>query len=343
MHTFSFVATYSILANIFAAPLVTVISLGGAISAVLALIFPPAGSAIAWLLYYPTHWLIQLAALIVHLPGSSYAIGKLSLSLTVLIYVLMLLTCSSWWWRQRWQLVGLVIITLVIIPIVYSRLTLIQVTILDTKSPPAIVIQDRGTVALINSGDEETAKYTILPFLTQQGINRIDAAIAFQSTPRITTGWSEIEANLKIDKFFSNLPVNSEKFQPLLTDSKLKIGKTSIELISAKPPVLQLQIQGNIWLLLTTGKRTEIMPQFPEILTPQALLWSGRQFAPEWLDIISPKAAISVSRYVAAATRQQLEGMGINFYWTGRDGAIQWTPQGNFRRALEESSEDFVF
>ncbi|MFM7442064.1 MAG: ComEC/Rec2 family competence protein, partial [Snowella sp.] len=60
MHTFSVVATYSIPVNILAAPLVTVISLGGAISAIAALIWTPLGSVIAWLLYYPTHWLIQL-------------------------------------------------------------------------------------------------------------------------------------------------------------------------------------------------------------------------------------------------------------------------------------------
>jgi competence protein ComEC len=338
MHAFSFVAIYTIPVNILVAPLVIAISLGGFVSATVALIFPPAGGAIAWLLYYPTHWLIQLVNLVAHLPASSYAIGKLSLGLMVLIYLLMLLTWASLWWQKRWQLVGLAIIALVIVPIVYSRLTLIQVTVLDTKSNPAIVIQERGTVTLIDSGDEQTAQYTILPFLTQQGINYIDAGIAFQSVPKPMVGWSEIEANLKIGKFFSNFPVNSEKFQQLSLEEKLSVGKTNIELISAKPPVLQLQIQRNTWLLLTTGKLPEILPQFPDILTPQVLLWAGRRFSSEWLNIISPKVAISVAHSVDAATRKQLEDEGIDFYWTGRDGAIQWTPQGGFEKALEESN-----
>lgn len=337
MHTFSVVAPYSIPANILAAPLVTIISLGGAVSAAAALIFPPAGSAISWLLYYPTHWLVQLVDLIANLPGNTYAIGKLSLDLMCLIYFLMLLTWLNLWWQRRWQLVVLVIITLVSVPIVYSRLTFIQITVFDTKSEPVIVIQERGNVTLINSGDEQTARYIILPFLTQQGINSIDAAVAFQSKPRLMAGWSEIAANFNIENYFSNLSVNAEKFQSISLKEKLTVGKTHIELISAKPPVLQLQVQKSKWLLLTTGKPLETLSQFQEILMPQVLLWPGKQFTPEWLNIVSPKVAIAVSRSVDMETRQQLKNAGIDFYWTGRDGAIQWTPQGDFQKVVEES------
>jgi len=40
--------------------LISVISIGGIISAMAALIWPLAGSVITWLLYYPTHGLIVL-------------------------------------------------------------------------------------------------------------------------------------------------------------------------------------------------------------------------------------------------------------------------------------------
>lgn len=340
MHTFSVVATYSIPTNILAAPLVTIISLGGAISAIAALIFPPLGSAIAWLLYYPTHWLIQLVNLIAQLPGSSYAVGKLSPGLMLVIYGLMLLPWLSMWWRKHWQLIGLLAISLVILPIIYSRLTLIQVTVLNGKSAPTIVIQDRGTVTLVNSGDATNAKYTIVPFLAQQGINYIDAAIAFQSSGQLMTGWTEIENNLPVGKFFSNFSTESQQFQRLSPEKSIKIGNTSIELINAIPPVLQLQIQQKQWLLLTTGTWTGIIPQLPVILTPQVLLWSGKQLDREWLNVIAPEVAIAVSRYVDRPTRRELKTAGIKLYWTGRDGAIQWTPPGKFEKNSGDSEAD---
>ncbi|MFM7437181.1 MAG: ComEC/Rec2 family competence protein, partial [Snowella sp.] len=340
MHTFSVVATYSIPVNILAAPLVTVISLGGAISAIAALILPPLGSAIAWLLYYPTHWLIQLVNFAVGLPGSSYSVGKLSLGLMLIIYGLMLLPWLSVWWRKRWQLIGLLAIAIVILPIIYSRLNLTQVTVLDGESVPTVVIEDRGTVTLVNSGDTATARYTILPFLAQRGINYIDAAIAFQASDKLMTGWREIEDNLSVKKFFSNFSTESEQFQRLSDGEELRIGKTSIKLISAKPPVLQLQIQQKQWLLLTRGRLSETIPQLPTILTPQVLLWSGKQLDREWLKAITPEVAIAVSRYVDAPTRQELETAGIKLYWTGRDGAIQWTPPSKFEKTLGDSEVD---
>jgi competence protein ComEC len=332
MHTFSVVATYSVPANILSAPLVTVISLGGSISAIAALILPPLGSAIAWLLYYPTHWLIQLVNFTIGLPGSSYSVGKLSLGWMLIIYGLMLLPCLSIWWQKRWQLISLLAIAIVIFPIISSRLNLTQVTVLDGKSFPTVVIEDRGTVILINSGDATTARYTILPFLAQQGINHIDAVIAFQSSNKLMTGWREIEANLSVGKFFSNFSTKSEEFQSLSDEEELRIGNTRLKLISAKPPVLQLQIQQKQWLLLTQGNLLDIIPQFSTILTPQVLLWSGKQLDREWLKAIAPEVAIAVSRYVDAPTRQELEKGGIKLYLTGRDGAIQWTPPSKFQK-----------
>ena len=340
MNTFSVVSTYSIPANILAAPLVTVISLGGAISAIAALIFPPLGSEIAGLLYYPTHWLIELVNLIVQLPGSSYAVGKLSLGLMLIIYGLMLLPWLSMWWRKRWQLIGLLAITLVILPIIYSRLTFIQVTVLDGKSAPTIVIQDRGNVTLVNSGDATTAKYTILPFLAQQGINYIDGLIAFQSSGKLMTGWREIADNLPVGKFLSNLSTQSQQFQLLSPKESIKIGNTSLELISTIPPVLQLEIKQKQWLLLTAGNLPGIIPQFPVVLTPQVLLWSGKQLDREWLKVIAPEVAIAVSRYVDRPTRQELKKAKIKLYWTGRDGAIQWTPPNKFEKTLGNSEAD---
>jgi competence protein ComEC len=53
LYVFSQVSTYSILANVVTSFLIAGITMGGFISAVFGAVWPLAGSAIAWLLYFP--------------------------------------------------------------------------------------------------------------------------------------------------------------------------------------------------------------------------------------------------------------------------------------------------
>lgn len=322
LHTFSIVATYSIPANIIAAPLVSAISLGGMVSAGAALIYPPIGSAIAWLLYYPTHWLVQLVQFFTTLPGSSLAVGRLSLGWMLLIYLLMGLVWLHSWWQRRWWVVSLVIIILIVIPIRYSQLNLLQVTIFATKQAPVLVVQDRGKVVLINSGDRNTAKYTIVPFLNRQGINRLDYTIAFASSSNRVDGWSEIEKTLKIKHQFSS------------SARTISFDSTTIQLIDTTPSILQLQIQGQTWFLLDKGN-SEVINTTVLSKTGKVLLWSGKSLNEEWLEKIQPQIAIAISPTVSKPTQQQLQQRQIQLYWTGRDGAIQWNRDRGFQTALE--------
>ncbi len=86
LYTFGLVSPYSIPANVLATPLISIISLGGMVSALVALIWPWAGSGVAWLLYYPNHWLIQLVEYCQQLPGSAIAVGTLSTSQLMALY-----------------------------------------------------------------------------------------------------------------------------------------------------------------------------------------------------------------------------------------------------------------
>jgi competence protein ComEC len=327
LHTFSLVASYSIPANIVAAPLISVISLGGMVSAGAALIYPPIGSAIAWLLYYPTHWLLQLVQFFTTLPGSSLAVGRLSLGWMLLIYLLMGLVWLHPWWSRRWWVVGLVIIILIVIPIRYSQLNLLQVTIFATKQAPILVIQDRGKVVLINSGDRNTAKYTIVPFLNRQGINRLDYTIAFTSSSNRDDEWLEIEKTLKIKHKLSS------------SEQIISFDSTTIQLIDTTPSVLQLQIQGQTWFLLDKGN-SEVINTTASSKTGTVLLWSGKSLNEEWLEKIQPQIAIAISSTVSKQTQQQLQQRQIQLYWTGRDGAIQWNRDRGFQTALETTESN---
>ncbi|MBE9069598.1 ComEC family competence protein [Leptolyngbya cf. ectocarpi LEGE 11479] len=88
LYHFGIIPSYSIILNAIATPLVTLISLGGFISAMASVIWPLAGSAISWLLAIPVQLLITLVNLFNQLPGNQIDIGNISVWLVVAIYSL---------------------------------------------------------------------------------------------------------------------------------------------------------------------------------------------------------------------------------------------------------------
>jgi len=202
LQVFSIVPLYSIVVNIFSTPIISIISIGGMISALAALIWPMAGSALAWLLYYPTHIIIALAQFSDHLPGNSVAVGTISVLQLSALYGLMCLVWLQSWWQPRWWLAGFLAIGLVLIPVWSSQATLFRVTVLAAPSP-VLVIQDKGKVVLVNSGDANTARFTVLPFLQQQGVNQIDWAIATDAQSMGNSGWLEVLERMPVKNFYA--------------------------------------------------------------------------------------------------------------------------------------------
>jgi competence protein ComEC len=126
------------------------------------------------------------------------------------------------------------------------------------------------------------------------------------------------------------------------TGETISLGSTPVELIKGEPPVLQLQIRNQTWLLLG-----EIKPDVQKQLAKtgnlplvQVLWWSGEHLTPELLKTLQPKVAIASSNTVDLDAAQLLRNAKIPLYWTGRDGAIQWTPNGGFETTLEASNKD---
>lgn len=379
LYVFGMVAPYSIAANIISAPLIAIISIGSVISALGALVSPVAGSALAWLLYHPTQLLIGLVQFFNALPGSSVAVGTISWVQLLLLYGLISLSCIIPRLQRRWWLVGLLAVTLVALPAWQTKLSQFQVTVLATGQEQVLVIQDQGQVTLVNSGEADTASFTVLPFLQQHGVNQIDCAVAVDSQPRLRSGWLQLLQGLPVITFYdgavlrlpsantqrqdstaSRFPsanntqrqdsssiagaVQSQKgtYQPLSIDKTIPIGSTEIKLIKAEPSVLQLQIHNKTWLLLG-----EIKPDAQQKLAEtdnfrpvEVLWWSGEPLTPELLEILKPKVAIASSNTVDLETAQQLRNAKIPLYWTGRDGAIQWTPNGGFETTLETINSD---
>jgi competence protein ComEC len=148
-----------------------------------------------------------------------------------------------------------------------------RITLLEAKAEPVLVIQDKGKVTVINSGDEGTGRFTILPFLKQQGVNRIDWAIATDFQNNDSDAWLEVLQQLPIKNFYAyainkdntitNQVVQQELqkhqgiYQLLPVGQTINTGSTIAQLINEQP-ILQLQILGQSWLLVGDVKAQEV-------------------------------------------------------------------------------------
>lgn len=367
LYVFGMVAPYSTLANIISAPLISVISIGGFISALAAVIYSTAGSATAWLLDYPTQFLIGVVQLFNKLPGNSFAVGTISVVQLLLLYGLISILSINKQWQRRWWLVGLVAVSLVAFPVWQTKAAQFRVTVLAAAQEQVLVIQDQGQVTLINSGEADTASFTVLPFLQKQGVNQINWAVAVDSQPRLRTGWLQMLGSLQIAVFYDGAEAKSRTknnqakdvttspatiataiqkqqgtYQQLSTGQALSVGSTSIELINVEPPILKLKIRGQNWLFLG-GAKLDTQAQLIKtgnLAAAQVLWWSGERLMPELLEVLQPKVAIASSNTVDLETAQLMRTAKIPLYWTGRDGAVQWTTRGGFETTLETVNND---
>jgi competence protein ComEC len=354
LYAFGVVSPYSILLNVLVTPLITLVSIGGMISAVAALLWSTAGSALGAVLYYPLHGLVFLAEFCNQLPGNSFATGTISVIQAIALYGLILIV---WAWkrgRKYWWIAFLLGVSLVAIPLWVRYTNLFQVTVLSTSGTPVLVVQDRGSVGLINSGDEENVNFTVLPFLRKQGVNRINWAIATDLNAG-NAGWDRILADLPIQTFYNspettantpsetpnatlvsqNLPspATLQPKSPLPLDQAVSLGSVSAMLLNADPVALQLQIGDQRWLLLQnlepSAEQQRLLTE--KVLTPaQVLWWSGEFLRPDLLAAIDNQVAIASADSIDPDTALRLREQAIATYWTGHDGAIQWSPEKGF-------------
>lgn len=360
---FGVVSPYSILINILVSPLITIISIGGMISAVVALLHPLAGSALAWTLYYPAHLFIKIAAMGSQLPGSIFAVGTIDAVQVGLLYGLIVLV---WRWQRTqryWWLAAFVGIGLVAVPVGLTSVNVSQVTVLATSGKPVLVVQDKGKVGLIHSGNAKDAQFTVLPFLQQQGINQLNWAIAPSLNVDEMAAWQQIITVKSIQLFYSSPGVNSnhaadtadaaQSYKALLNQTKtqqgialplsigqrMQFGAATAAQISSKPDILQMQIEHQTWLWMNgvpAAKRQIDLAQ--RLASADVLVWSGKQLAPQLLERVNPKVAVVFGDSVDPITQQWFSQHHVRVHSLAQDGAAQWTPQGFAGLPLEETN-----
>jgi competence protein ComEC len=353
LYVFGVVSPYCIGINIVTSLLITLISIGGMASAFLAVLHPMAGSAVAWMVQFPTIAFLKVAELGDRLPGNTFAIGTISVWQVLLLYGIYLLI----WWQPRVQkrlwIAGIISLGVVAVPVAYRTAHLSQVTVLATAEEAVMVLQDQGKVGLINVGSEADLRFTVLPFLKQQGINSLDWAIAPHLKMSETDCWQQLVESLPIRLFYpvlaaprpaiaafttayqalrNNISAHQGETFQLASQQKVQSGEISAQLISHYPTVVQIQVHQQSWLLLNHWHPAPTLKRLP---AADVLWWSG-EVSVELLNQVNPKVAIASAAALPATTQAWFKAHPATaLYQTGEDGAVQWTAEHGFKAAIE--------
>jgi competence protein ComEC len=334
-YQFNTLATYSIGINILCTPLITIISLGGMISGMFALVFPAAGSAIASLLFYPTKLLIGITEFCTGLPGNTWAVGQMPLAILIVIYGLFLLIWCNQWWQRRWWL-GLLLPVVVIITIAFSNAAQVQIAILASRQSPIIVVQEHRQVILINSGQDNQAKYTVLPFLAQQGINAIDYGLAYDDRANSPAEWQKISQRVRTKAVYALNANNLPELKIARRETIPEIITKSTHLTMDKDlTLIQIQIGEDNWLIIGQPTTTDNLKQKQKIanyiqqhnLTFQhPILVSSGDIPSPWLELLQPKMAIASKDNLSPKTKQILQQKQIELHNLAVESIIRWNP-----------------
>jgi len=356
LYVFGVVPPYAILLNIIVTPLISVISIGGIVSGIAALILPVSGSVLASVLHYPTDLLIKIVEFFSNLPGNSVAVGRIAIWQVIIIYGLLFCTWQIRWWQKRWFIAILISIGLVFIPAWHSANSLFRVTLLAAGREPVVVIQDRGKIMVINSGDEQVGNFTIVPFLQQQGVNLIDWAIATDFQNDGSNGWLEIIKRLTIKTFYDYSPnpnyalaqkaiqaqIQQDKgiYQVLSLGQTVNTGSAITRLLNNQLPIIQMQIRNQSWLFVGNLKPEELRKLIESRSLPRPqVLWCPTKSLKKLVPALQPQVAIAPDAKLEEADLSILNQSKTQLLFTGRDGAIQWTPQRQFETFVRNAED----
>ncbi|MGG6267708.1 ComEC/Rec2 family competence protein [Leptolyngbya sp. AN03gr2] len=355
LFAFGMVSPYCIPANIAATIFISIISIGGIINAGFNLISPAIANFTTPLLYYPTIALINGVRFFCELPGNSIAVGTISIVLMLVLYGLI---CIPWMlsrYQHQWWVFLLIGINLVFIPAWYVRSNLLQVTALSVEQTPIMVIQDHGKVGLINAGNVDAVRFTVLPFLQKEGVNHIDWAVAVSPSD----GWATLLEEMPIRSLYDfsskkqsavpleaiqQLTARKGKHLPITAKQTIKTGTIEIQSLSIEPTTLKLGIGRQRWLWLKDVPNVSQRQALGSGLSGNEVLWwSGRRLHPKFLAQLQPKTAIASSRTIHPETLKQLQLRQVQTYETEANGGLQWSKNQGFRTTLQEDESEGAF
>jgi competence protein ComEC len=342
LYNFGQIPTYSLLANVLAAPLLSLVTLGGFFSAIAALLYPPLGSLIAWGLDYPVRLLLALVDGVAALPHGAIAVRPLDLWQLGFLYALI---AALWWWYAHrkpftWTTLGAIFLAaaVVLLPAAYAKANLLRVTILAAETPEILLQQGWRTTA-IHSGEADVTRYGVLPFLQQEGVNRLDAVVA---TDSFGQGWPLLEEEVSPRQVYrlSEEPLVGENGgTPLVVDAEMTQEAMHLHNLSQDFLALALTVEETSWLVLGDISRAQQrqLLQSGRVSDVDLLVFFGRSLEFDLVDAITPEVAI-IGGELNAPSQRKLGELGV-VRWQ-LDGAIQWTPDEGVRAAIASREED---
>jgi competence protein ComEC len=346
LYTFGVLPLYGLLANVMTALLLSALTIGGFLSSLAALLWPLLGSGLAWFLFWPIQLLIFIVQGVSQLPGNTLALGKISF-----IQLLVLYGCIVAVWlvpqcQKQWRLFTAIGLLLIVVPIWHTQTQRFVVTVFDQTRTPMMVIQHPQGTVVLNSGDRINASQSLVPFLQQEGINRIDWAIDTDATPTAQSGWMALLKKMPIQVLSRTIPQSMDGTQSRLQPQQqlevnlqkpLTLGPIQMVLWRAQPATLELQIGPQRWLLVDGSTETDFTAWLTTVQLPpiQVLWWKGQPISPKLVAQLHPETLIFSGRRMTEGTMAQpesapLEQIVPNVFWTQRDGTIQWTSQQRF-------------
>lgn len=338
LYHFNVISGSSILLNIMATPLISVVSLGGIASSAVSLASPTVGGLSAQLLDYPLRALLGLARMFSHLPGSAIAIGQISVWQMIGLYSI-LFFCLSGVRRQMLRgLLAICFIGLILGPMGWRLLTQYQVTILAAGQELVWVMQDHGQTTVLNSGNDKTAFYTVGPFLKQAGVNQIERAIALPFQPDYLSGWQTLLRQIPAKHWYGSeldvppLPALIQQVHALQPGQTTALKHLNVQLLGTQNPIVRLTTPQESWLLLPTLSvdLQDHLSGAGSVLQSDVLLWNGDDLSKQLLAIVRPRIAICYGHRLSDSIRLRLQKLNIQTYCTGEDGAITWQPRTGF-------------
>lgn len=324
---FGVVSPYGLLANVVVTPLISVLSLGGMVSAVAVAIAPhELGFLTSWL-HFPAMALLWIVQGFCHLPGSAMAVGTISTGVMVVLYILWI----GIWRKSDWRRVlSYGAIALIFMVLIIQRPGE-SITALATSDQPVLVIRQQNgfakpQVGLINSGGETTAQMTVAPFLQQQGINRLQWGLALVGDRPEENAWTRFLPLLRVDRLYHLGSV--ARSGPVL-DKVQTFGKLQLQPIADK--AVKLVVGGDRWLLLPSSQRA-VQESITEGADATVLWWNGGGLNASLVAQLGRvKTAIAFGKKLNTKTARTLERQGVKVFWIKRDGAVRWTPGEGFR------------
>jgi competence protein ComEC len=301
-------------------------------------------------MWLPSKLLLLIVNWTNQLPGQTWAVGSISVWQVVLLYGI-LVGLWLWPWCQRhWRLAVILGTVSVILPIWAAQGNATQLIVFEAGRNPIMVIQQPQSTILINAGDSQTCRRTLIPFLQHQGINRVSLAVATDlSSDAQQMGWATMVERMTLEQFspVTTAPLDplqkqlltlnrKMRWQPLQPQESSRQGRAEVFVWRNNPALLEFKFDRLRGLMINNAEDPGLATWLAgQSLSPVQVVWlTGSAWAPEVLQQLNPEVVFVSNPKASAEAIAQLEIQVQKVYWTARDGAIQWFPHQGFKAML---------